>query len=786
MIKPKDFLFFIVALLYLYSTNIFATNKILDVSQVNEASISLTEYFSVLEDPSTKLTLDDVLKPEIAALFTPAPPSAGDSGLNYGFTNSAHWLSITLRNTADYPVERIFEISYSRLANIQFHELSLGVPTNTITTGILTPFATRPYKNRIFVFPISIAPKSEKVILLRVQSKLLQVPAKLWTPDTFHEHELVDYISQAGYFGIMAAMIVYNLFLFLSLRDFLYLQYSLFVICVALATASENGLAVQYLWNNSPDWAVKSIIEFYSLAALVFSSFVRSMLNTAKVMPKANRFLIFLTGVWFLFAFGVMLFFSALFKVFIFLLVITVIIILGVVFLGVYKRERSAFIFLFSFSAFFLVIPANILYSLGFFISSMSQGELTQFASAVEVMLLAFALADRYTRMRKEKEEAQQSLVENLKHSERNLEERVEKRTIELQTSNRTLEATLHNLQETQEQLIQSEKMASLGQLVANVAHEINTPIGAVKASGKNIEDSIERTLENFPKLFQILDLRMRELFLKLIHNKNIKRLIMLSSREERALIKETTKNLEGLGIEDARSLAETIVQLGLHDSISDYLLLLNHPERNFIFASAKGIANIVNSTHNINTAVDKVSKIVYALKSFSRANNNDEMVNMQVKESIEIVLTIYQNQIKQGIELIRNYEEIPDIICYPDELNQVWTNLIHNAIQAMVNKGTLMISIRKVGQEALVAISDTGVGIPESIRSKIFDPFFTTKRAGEGSGLGLGIVKKIIDKHKGRIEVKSEIGVGSEFLVFIPIRAIVDIDKNSEAIKNE
>lgn len=775
MIIPKKYIAGIFVLYYLFSSFIYASDKILDVSKVNESPIFLTDYFSVLEDSSTKLTIDEILKPDLTNAFKPTSPSTDPNGLNYGFTNSAHWLRISLYNTSEKLSERLFEISYPRLANIEFYEFEKGVRINSITTGIKTPFATRPYRNRNFVFPINISPNTEKVILIRVQSRLLQVPAKLWTPDSFHDHELKDYISQAGYFGIMAAMIVYNLFLFLSLRDLLYLQYSLFVICVALATASENGLALQYLWNNSPDWATKSILEFYSLASLTFLPFLRRMLNTRVVMPKANRLLILLTFLWVIFAVGLTIFFSLFFKIHLFLLVITLISILGVVFYGVYKRQRSAIIFLLAFSVFFLVMPTNILYSLGFFNSSLSQGQLTQFASTVEVMLLAFALADRYTMMRKEKEEAQQSLVENLKQSERNLEDRVNKRTTELLETNRTLESTLNNLQNTQEQLVQSEKMASLGQLVANIAHEINTPIGAVKASGKNIEDSIDRTLRNFPKLFQILNSTMRELFLQLIHSKKDQQLIMLSSREERALVKEATKTLEEYGIEDARSIAETIVQLGLQDSISDFILLLKHPERDFIFESAKNIANIVNSTHNINMAVDKVSKIIYALKSFSRVSNTDEMINFQLKESIEIVLTIYHNQIKQGIEIIRKYEDIPDVFCFPDELNQIWTNLIHNSIQAMKNQGTITISIQQANKYAIVSIADSGPGIPESIIAKIFDPFFTTKPAGEGSGLGLGIVKRIIDKHNGRIEVKSEVGVGTEFLVYLPIREVTN-----------
>lgn len=773
MIIPKKYIVGIFTLFYFFPSFLFASDKILNLGQINESPISLTDYFSVLEDSSTNLNVDDVLKPGLANTFKPTSPSTDPNGLNYGFTNSAYWLRISLSNNGEKLSERLFEISYPRLANIEFYEFEKGIRINSITTGIKTPFATRPYKNRNFVFPISIAPNTEKVILIRVQSRLLQIPARLWTPDSFHEHELKDYISQAGYFGIMAAMIVYNLFLFLSLRDQLYLQYSLFVIFVALATASENGLALQYLWGNSTDWATKSILEFYSLASFSFLPFLRRMLNTAEIMPRANRFLILLTFVWIIFAVGLTMFFSLFFKIHLFLLVITLISILGVVFYGVYKRQRSAIIFLLAFSVFFLVMPANILYSLGLFNSSLSQGQLTQFGSTVEVMLLAFALADRYTMMRKEKEEAQQSLVENLKQSERNLEERVNKRTVELLETNKTLESTLNNLKDTQEQLVQSEKMASLGQLVANIAHEINTPIGAVKASGKNIEDSIDKTLTNFPKLFQVLNSTMRELFLQLIHSKKDQRLMMLSSREERTLVKEATKTLEAYGIEEARSIAETIVQLGLQDSISDYLLLLKHPERNLIFESAKNIANIVNSTHNINMAVDKVAKIIYALKSFSRVNNTDEMVNFQLKESIEIVLTIYHNQIKQGIDIIRKYEEIPDVFCFPDELNQIWTNLIHNSIQAMKNRGTITISIRQANKYAIVSIADNGHGIPESILPKIFDPFFTTKPAGEGSGLGLGIVKRIIDKHNGRIEVKTEVGVGTEFLVYFPIREV-------------
>jgi signal transduction histidine kinase len=126
---------------------------------------------------------------------------------------------------------------------------------------------------------------------------------------------------------------------------------------------------------------------------------------------------------------------------------------------------------------------------------------------------------------------------------------------------------------------------------------------------------------------------------------------------------------------------------------------------------------------------------------------------------------------------VVRNYEDIPLLNCFPDELNQVWTNLIHNALQAMNHEGTLTIGIRQENGHAVVSVGDSGCGIPEEIRGKIFDVFFTTKPAGVGSGLGLDIVKKIIDKHHGRIELQSEVGVGTTFTVMLPYQVVESQD---------
>jgi len=344
----------------------------------------------------------------------------------------------------------------------------------------------------------------------------------------------------------------------------------------------------------------------------------------------------------------------------------------------------------------------------------------------------------------------------------------LEQHSIALSESHKTIEATLNDLRLTQNHLIQSEKMASLGQLVASVAHEINTPIGAVKSSGQNIAVALNRTLESLPVVLQILDEPFRQSFIRLIdHAKATNPL--LTTREERVLRRELTQLLEKYEIEDAHHKADILMQLRAQSDISEYIPLLRHPESDLILESAQSIASIINGTNNINAAVDRVSKIIFALKSFSRMNSTAEMIDANLRDGIETILTIYQNQIKQGIELVCQYEEIPPLHCRPDELNQVWTNLIHNALQAMNYKGVLTINLYKENGNAVVSISDTGCGIPDDIRQRIFEPFFTTKPQGEGSGLGLDITKKIVDKHQGWIEVISAEGQGTTFKVYLP-----------------
>ncbi len=344
-----------------------------------------------------------------------------------------------------------------------------------------------------------------------------------------------------------------------------------------------------------------------------------------------------------------------------------------------------------------------------------------------------------------------------------NLEQKVTERT-------QALAQALEEVKTIQDELIQKEKMAALGQLIAGIAHEINTPLGAIRSSAGNIAKFLDQTLEQLPTLFQSLSTEDSASFLALLQ-RSLQHQSTFSTKEERKFKRALRRELENSDIDDADIIAERLVIMGITDKIASLMPLLQRPDSFQILEIAYKLSELKRGTATINTSTDRASKVVFALKTYSRYDQSGEKIIVNITEGIETVLTLYHNQLKQGVKVIRNYTDIPPVSCYADELNQVWTNLIHNALQAMDNRGTLTIDVTQVNQEVKISITDSGSGIPEEIKSKIFEPFFTTKPAGEGSGLGLDIVKKIIDKHSGHMTVESQIG-RTTFNVFIPIQS--------------
>ena len=324
--------------------------------------------------------------------------------------------------------------------------------------------------------------------------------------------------------------------------------------------------------------------------------------------------------------------------------------------------------------------------------------------------------------------------------------------------ANAQLEKQHNELQQSQSQLIQSEKLAALGQLIAGVAHEVNTPLGAIQASIGTIRAAIKYSVKGFPEVLGLLTLQEKDIFFMMLEDA-FNSTSNLSSTDRRKIKRTMHETLEAEQFEDADDLSETLVDIGLFDVKKEYLPLLRSENGRTALDLIYNQTEQCKNSDNIKIAVERASKIVFALKNYSRFDYSGKKVESSIEGGIDTILTLYHNLIKKGVDVEKTIEPLPMIACYPDELNQVWTNIIHNAIQAMNNTGKLGIIISKDGNMARVDISDTGKGIPTEIKDRIFDPFFTTKPVGEGSGLGLDIVKKIIEKHDGIISVESEPG---------------------------
>ncbi|WP_367372783.1 ATP-binding protein [Pseudomonas lini] len=292
------------------------------------------------------------------------------------------------------------------------------------------------------------------------------------------------------------------------------------------------------------------------------------------------------------------------------------------------------------------------------------------------------------------------------------LEHLVDQRTTQFKQASEALQREIDERKQLESQLVQSEKLASLGQLAAGVAHEINNPIGFISSNLGALDGY-------FKQLQDMLD-AYREAEKSIGSSEVIDRLGQLRERVELDFLRE------------------------------DIPLLIKE--------SKEGIG--------------RVGQIVKDLKDFSRVDSNQEWQWTNLQQGIESTLNIVANELKYKADVVKEFQKLPDIECLPSQINQVIMNLIVNASQAMgPERGTITLRTGLEGETVSIEVADTGIGIEPDNLQKIFDPFYTTKPVGQGTGLGLSLSYGIVKKHQGDISVRSEVGVGSTFRVELPVR---------------
>jgi len=311
------------------------------------------------------------------------------------------------------------------------------------------------------------------------------------------------------------------------------------------------------------------------------------------------------------------------------------------------------------------------------------------------------------------------SMADKLNDLYNSLEQKVMDRTHELSRINLQLKRANKEIKDAQSMVVHNEKMRSLGQLVAGVAHELNNPINFIYGN--------------------------------LSHLKNYSNdLIQIINKYE-----EVKKQLPEDKIQEIDKLKEDL-------------------EYDFI---VEDLSSLIKSCYD---GAERSKQIILDLKNFSRL---DEALvkEVNIHEGIDSALNILESKYKDRVTVHKQYGDVPQIMCYAGQVNQVFMNVLDNAAQAIEGNGNVYVRTKVVNQDAVIEIEDTGPGIDEDTLPKIFDPFFTTKPVGEGTGLGLSICYKIIKSHNGKMEVESEKGKGTKFIIKIPINWTEQSNSNSE-----
>lgn len=636
------------------------------------------------------------------------------------------WLKFSvLNNTSDAVL--YLDIQYTNLSEIKlFTEENVLQYSNIAGNDIALTQSVLPLSPD-YIFELNVKPKETKTYYIQISSNHpIIFPAYVSTYRELQQNNTLQTLIIGLYFGVLLIMFLYNLFLFVSTYDKNYLFYIVYLLALAMAQIAASGYGFKFLWPHLTAVNFIAVPLTTTLTSITGILFTIQFLDTRKNFVNGHRILltnvaIFIVGM----LAGFFIDLHWIYDIINYNSLVAVITILTLSVLLIKSGYRPAYLYMIAWSFMLLSLITVILRNLSIVPYNLFTAYILYIGSMVEVALLSFALADKINVYKKEKEISQQQAIEALKENDRLireqnivLEKKVLERTEELRNANEQLNVAMVELKDAQTQLVESEKMASLGQLTAGIAHEINNPINFVKSNVKPLRMDID-------------DL---------------------------------------LGVIDAYSALHTTTPDKMAEALKKIEQLKQQLDLDFIKTE------LDNLLKGIEDGAQRTAEIVRGLRTFSRLDES-EIKAIDIHEGLDSTLVILKNSIPDYINIKKSYQVKTMVECFPGKLNQVFMNIINNAIHAIKDKKErnkeecIFISTSQPDDlHVEISIKDTGTGMTEEVKQKIFDPFFTTKDVGEGTGLGLAIVFKIIQKHQGKISVNTNLGDGTEFVITLPL----------------
>lgn len=696
---------YVLCLILINVLSFYAKAQTLVLAKEGERNIG--KYLNIYSDPTGAMSISDVLLSNHfqASLFD-VP--------NLNITKATHWVKLELVNRTRS--ERL----YIDLRQPSIDEVVFYYPINgaydSIISGDFINVKDRVFKYQNHVFPIDLKLNEKGTFYFKVKAEdQILLPFSVGDIHFVNaEHNFKD-IFFGVFSGIMIALLLYNLLIFVKTRESIYGFYIMYLAVIFVAQSNLQGYTLRFFW---PGW---NTFERSSVYLLIASSGVTGLLFIVRYIQakekafRAYQLMKLSIGIYaFAIFLAIMGYNTISYKVLELNGLFNSILIVSSAYLIWRKGSRQAGNMLLAWSLFFAGVVVFVLKDFGLLPYNYLTTNMMTIGAACEGILISIGLADKINQLKLEKEEADALRIKTIESQNEILETKVHERTSQLEDAKNKIQSQYDHLRMTQKQLVESEKLAGLGQMTAGIAHELNNPINFVQSNVGPLHRDISDVVGLLNDYYQLPE------------NPTAEQISSLRSKYKEIDIDFVTKEIQQLlqGIEEGSK---------------------------------------------------RTAEIVRGLRIFARADK-DTLVPANVNECLNSTIVVMKSITKGHVTLDKTLDQdMPYIECFPGKLNQVIANLVSNAVAATKLPGRtsmdrlVHISSWHDDKQVFISVKDNGIGMDEEAISKIFMPFYTTKAVGEGTGLGLSIAQSIVEDHGGEIEVKSTPGAGSEFIIHLP-----------------